>query len=181
MKRTLLSLVLVTALLVPASLAFAVALPKPTDSTLKPPDSIAGVKLGMTEAKVKAAWGAGGECNSSTEIARCSYGDFEGSSGYAFVDFSGGKASSIAIYGGKNSAGDYAPKATGSIAKMKTSGGIGIGSTFAALKKAFPKGKVEGSTSASAYNFSIAGKSGSKFSFGILGDSKKVYAVAMTD
>jgi len=181
MKRTVLVLIAVLALLVPAAALGAGSLPKPADSTVVVPTSIAGVKLGMSEAKARTAWGGAkrGECTTSKETGarRCEYGSFEAASGYGFVGFEAGKVQSVVVYGGKNASGEYVSSAAASLMKIKTASGIGIGSTYAKLKGAYPKCKKGAATGATSFNYECGGKNGAEFNFGVL--SNKVFAIAL--
>ena len=161
MKRSLLLLTLALVLLVPSSSAFAASMPKPTDSTIKVPTTIAGVKIGMAEAKAKAAWGAGrGKCESSelTGNAICIYGEEHGTNGFARIDFQAGKVRHVQVFGGETTSGKQLITAAGVLLKIKTSGGIGIGSKFSDLKKAFPKGEVAGDVGSESYQYRLRGK-----------------------
>jgi len=170
MKKTLLAATVVLALLVPASIATAASLPKPADSTVVVPSSIAGIKLGMAEGKAKAAWGASrGKCSVSKEtgFGRCEYGSFTGAGGYAIIDFAG-KVTSVSIGAGKDSDGNCVPSLGAAVLKkIKTSAGIGLGSKFSQLQKAYPKGTVSGETSDPS-QFRVRGKGASEFVFTIV-------------
>jgi len=152
MKRALLVLTLVPVLLVLAAPAGAASLPKPADNLIKVPNTIAGVKIGMAEAKAKAAWGAGrGKCESSelTGNAICIYGEEHSLGGFARLDFESGKVRHVSVFAGERN-GKRLTTAAGALLKIKTKGGIGIGSKFADLKKACPKGEIQGRTSESS-------------------------------
>jgi hypothetical protein len=170
-------------LLVPAAaLAAGYSMPKPASSKLVVPTSLAGIKLGQAEGQAKAAWGNRGHCEDSNASGRsgCEYGDTEGANGYAYIEFNEGRVLYAVIYGGVNAGNERTPKAGAALANMKTASGIGIGSTYSALKAAYPKGKkVVTSASSEAFNYSIESKAGNEFNFGVLSNSKKVYAVAI--
>jgi hypothetical protein len=183
MKRILAFFVLVSALLVPASLALgASSLPKPTSSKLVVPTSLAGVKTGMSEAAAKAAWGERGTCATSSYSgrSRCEYGDTSGSTGSAYIECADGKVVNAVVYSGRNAANILTASASGILGKMKTSDGLGLGSKFSTLKSAYPKGQIEEATDES-FNFTIKGRGRSKFVFGILSPSKRVYSFAVVE
>lgn len=183
MKRLKWLVLLVPVLLVPAAaLAGSYSMPKPANSKLVVPTSLAGVKLGQTESQAKTAWGNRGRCADSNASgrSRCEYGDIEGTSGYAYIEFNEGKVLTAVVYGGVNASHERTPKAAVALANMKTGSGIGIGSTYSALKAAYPKGKkVVTSAGSDSFNYSFKSKAGDEFNFGVLNDSKKVYAVAI--
>jgi hypothetical protein len=183
MKRTLSCLVLVSALLIPASLAFgASSLPKPASLKLVVPTSLAGIKLGMSEAAAKAAWGNRGTCATSSYSgrSRCEYGDTTGSTGSALIECADGKVLTAVVYSGRNAANELSASATGVLGKIKTSDGIGLGSTIAAVKAAYPKGKIQDPSSES-FNWSIKDKGSKEFVFGLLKATKKVYSFAIVE
>lgn len=181
MKRTPLVLIAVLAFLVPTSALAAGSLPKPSDTTVVVPTSIAGIKLGMSEAKARSAWGGAnrGECTTSKETGtrRCEYGSFEAASGYGFIGFEAGKVQSVVVYGGKNAGGEYVSSAAGALMKIKAASGIGIGTTYSKLKSAYPKCKKGAATGASSFNYECGGKNGAEFNFGVL--KNKVFAIAL--
>jgi hypothetical protein len=178
MKKSLaFSLVLALVALVPASLALAASMPKPSNKTVVPPTSIAGIKLGMSEAKAKAAWGSGrGKCASSEAdgVIRCEYGSEKGRSGRAYFEAFEGKVTTIGVYGGKNAKNEYLASAASALTQLKTVSGIGIGSPYSKLKSAYPKGEVLGKTSEPVFVYSIPGKVGTLFSYSLTGG--EVYA-----
>jgi hypothetical protein len=160
MKKTLLCLSCVLFLLVPAAMALAASMPKPTDSTIKVPTTIAGIKIGMAEAKAKAAWGSGrGKCESSatTGNAICIYGSEHTTGGFARIDFLAGKVGHVQIFTGETTSGDQLASAGGALLKIKTKEGIGLGSKFSELKKAYPKGEVAGDLGSESYQYRLRG------------------------
>jgi hypothetical protein len=182
MKKTLLCLVLVPALLLFAAPALgASSLPKPKSLKAVVPTSLAGIKLGMSEAAAKAAWGERGTCATSTYSARsrCEYGDTSGPTGSALIECADAKVIAVVIYSGRNAANVLVPSATGVLGTIKTSDGLGIGSKFSAVKSAYPKGAVEAGGETS--NYAIDGKGAAEFVFGVLAASKKVYSVALRE
>ncbi len=161
MKRSLLLPILVLALLVPAATALAASFPKPADDTIKVPTTIAGVKIGMAEAKAKAAWGAGrGKCESSatTGNAICIYGSEHTTGGYGRIDFAAGKVRHVQIFTGETTSGDQLATASGALLKIETAGGIGLGSKFSDLKKAYPQGEAAGDVGSESYQYRLRGK-----------------------
>lgn len=119
-------------------------MPRPSNTAVVPPTSIAGISLGMPEAKAKTAWGAGrGRCASSetSGVIRCEYGSGKGASGRAYFEAFEGKVSTVGVYGGKN---EYLASAAGALTKIKTASGIRIRSPYSKFKSASPKGEVLG-------------------------------------
>ncbi|MGV1048968.1 MAG: hypothetical protein ACOYD4_10650 [Solirubrobacterales bacterium] len=181
MKRLVL-LAPVLVVLVPASAALALggSMPKPPDSTVVVPTSIAGVKLGMSEGKARAAWGSSrGSCVTSetSGATRCEYGGETGNSGWAYIDFHDGKVTAVLLAAGKNASNHYLTTAAGALTKIKTAAGIGIGSKFSKLKKQFPKGEVNGPAGEPIFTYLIAAKKGGSFNVGVSGG--KIYAFAL--
>jgi hypothetical protein len=182
MKRSLLALVLVLVLLVPASLALA-GLPKPTDPEVVVPTTLGGIKLAMAEAKAKAAWGTSrAKCESvGGANTRCYYGVGQTPSGYGYFELRDHKVSAAVVYSGSDAGGEPVPTAAKSIMEMKTKGGIGIGSKLSAVKAAYPKGELAGSTSEERFSWGVKGKGKSAFYFTFEGDSKRVITMAVND
>jgi hypothetical protein len=141
-RRALLAAAALTAALTaPAATALA-ALPVFRDRTIVPGRSIGGVALGSTPAKARAAWGrSGGSCSAAT----CDYrvaGDSSGQRGEGSFSFQP-KIDRIQLKAPVGARG-YVFRAPFTI--PKTTSGIGIGSTVAAVKKAYPKARqVRGS------------------------------------
>jgi hypothetical protein len=181
MKRALLFSTLVLALLVPASSALA-GLPKPTDPALVVPTSLAGLKVGMPEAKALSAWGGASraKCSELGEIKRCFFG-FSGPNGNGLVEFRNHKLSTAGVYAGRGDESKLLTTAAKSIMEMKGKNGVGIGSTFAKLKAAYPKGTQAGEPGDFSFTWAIAGKRQSSFSFELAGDSQRVVAMVLTD
>jgi hypothetical protein len=164
MKKTLVCLLVPVLLLaVGVSSAAALSMPQAADPTVVIPTSIGGVSLNMPEAKAKKAWGNGrGKCVSNPEISGCEYGSME--AGRANIGFVNGKVTSAYVYGIETN-GVKKTTAAGALLKFKTSGGVGIGSTFSALQKAFPKGKVEGDPKSDYFKFEAKGKGNARMAF----------------
>ncbi|HEY2716231.1 MAG TPA: hypothetical protein VGI73_08435 [Solirubrobacterales bacterium] len=145
------------------------ALPKTTDTLIVPAHSIGGVSLGATPKAVIRAWGKDDACE-----YQCLY---EGTAGESETPSLAGvlleKSASGApkVWGayisvGENTAGATSqPNFTTPLAKFKTSKGIGLGSTVAELKRAYPAAKKEGSTVLYSYLLKGPRESGTTFSF----------------
>lgn len=115
-------------MLIPAAQA---KLPAPSVSTVVPGKSVAGVKLGMTLSAAKTKWGAGSTCGPAAwpNATQCTWSVTSAPKSPKLTLVSiGGKVRAIAIDGGTGGA---------AIKAFKTSKGIGIGSTRAALTGAY--------------------------------------------
>ncbi len=170
MKRATLALILVLALLVPAAAALA-SLPKPADPTVVVPTSIAGMKLGLSEAKAKATWGAGGATCSET---RCYWGKTDSPQGYAYIEFFEHKVLGIAVYAGRGKESALLTTAAKPIMAMKAKNGVGIGAKLSQVKAAYPKGVQSGEPGDYTFYWTVKGKGKATFSFIFDGKSKKV-------
>jgi hypothetical protein len=175
MKRATLALTLVLALLVPVATALA-ALPKPADPTGVVPTSIAGMKLGLSEAKAKAAWGAAGATCSET---RCYWGKTDSPQGYAYIEFFEHKVLGISVYGGRGKEGVLLSTAAKPIMAMKAKNGVGIGSKISQVKAAYPKGTQSGGPGDSTFYWTVKGKGGAMFDFIFDGASKQAVALVL--
>ena len=105
------------------------ALPATHNHTIVTNTSIGGLKLGQTLNQAKAAWGRnGGSCtrHGRAEVY-CKYAGPRNR--YGFFVVLGGKVQSVVI---------SATSSPGSLSSFKTSKGIGLGATVAALKRAYP-------------------------------------------
>lgn len=177
MNRFLLPFIVFLLLAAGASTANAASLPKPADPTVVIPTSIGGISLNMPEAKARKAWGKGrGECTKTSVSASCEYGVRETSSGWASIGFVNGKVRSIYVYGGEVGGKERATAAV-PLLKIETNSGVGIGSTYAALKKAAPNGRVEGGVGSDLFRYSVAGKGSQRMGFVLVGG--KVWSFGM--
>ncbi len=116
-------------------------LPSPKSKTIVFGKSIGGVKLGMSLAAAKKAWGKGGKCaDTSAQIrqTRCDWLDKK--NGDANFTVSNGRVTYIGLSPAVSSKTQKA-KLSGPIAKFRTSKHIGMGSTLKALRKAYPKAR----------------------------------------
>lgn len=183
MKRTSLVLTLALALLVPAAVALAAgSLPKPPNPTIVAPTSLAGVKVGQPEDKAKAAWGTGrGRCEGSASSGYCEYGESGGSKGYARIEFRNGKVSGSRIVAGIDAKKGQTTTAAAALLTMKTSSGIGIGSTYAKLKAAYPKAELIGKPSDEVFYYVLEGPGERIMAFTLLGKGKRVFEISISD
>jgi len=189
MKRLALVLTLAIALLVPAAAALAVgySLPQTTSSKIVVPDTVAGIKLGMSEAKARAAWGSSrGSCTTSGTAAGihtdCNYGDYlSASTGSAVLSLYKHKVTSVYINSARVGTGDPNFKAAGVLAKMKTAEGFGIGAKYPAVKKAYPKGTLQGTPKDERFIYTIKGKGKTEFTFTFWGENQKAFIIGFQD
>lgn len=99
--------------------------------------SIGGVSLGQSQKNAKAAWGTkGGTCTFDQNFGSCTFE--AGTSGTAQWTADDGKVTSVRIYTGTTGS---TPNFKTPLTALKTSKGIGIGSTLKAVKQAYPTGK----------------------------------------
>jgi len=138
-------LVLVAAALVAlgAAPSAQAALPKFKDRTIVVGKSIGGVKLGAPAAAAKKAWGAtGGLCDEFSCLYRVK-GDTNGTSGEGTIAFQNKtKVTRVSLKSAIAAKAGHTFKAP--FTTPKTSKGIGLGSTAAKVKKAYPKTKESG-------------------------------------
>lgn len=140
-RLALVSAVLVALGAAPAAQA---ALPKFKDKTIVIGKSIGGVKLGASAAAAKKAWGgaAGGLCDDFSCLYRVK-GDTNGTSGEGTLAFQNKtKVTRVSLKSAIAAKGGHTFKAP--FTAPKTSKGIGLGSTAAKVKKAYPKTKESG-------------------------------------
>jgi hypothetical protein len=117
------------------------ALPTPRSTLIVPVKSLAGVKLGASLASATTAWGQGGTCSESG----CNYeskNDKDGSAGFVLAQTSATapiQVVKVSIDAGLTSLASGAKKNFDTpLDRFKTADGIGIGSTAAKLKHAYP-------------------------------------------
>ncbi len=134
-RRTIPACAVLVALAIPASAA--AKLPSFPSSSIVPKVSIGGVSLGQSQKKAKAAWGTkGGTCTFDQNFGSCTFE--AGTSGTAQWTADDGKVTSVRIYTGSSGS---TPNFKTPLTALKTSKGIGIGSTLKAVKQAYPTGK----------------------------------------
>jgi len=149
------------------------ALPTFKDKTIVVGKSIAGVKLGAGLASGKAAWGkANADCSDPLVCQFRVKGAVSGDKGEGLFSLKGGKISRIQITAPLASGAGHAYKAP--FTTPKTSKGIGIGSTEAKLKKAYPK-----ATSPSKGYFVIKSPGRVETSFVVDQSAKRVSSVVV--
>ena len=162
-RRALLPAVALALLAAPAADA---TLPKFADRTVVVGKSIGGVKLGMTGAAAKKAWGGAKGCQ-LFGTASCIYrdaGSTQSNTGEGSFGFPQGKVTSIYIQAPLGAKG---PRYVAPLSTPKTDKGIRLGSTVGALQKAYPKAKIEGTFA------TLAGKGGATTSFSLYGAGAK--------
>jgi hypothetical protein len=119
-----------------AATAFA-GVPHPSTRLIVPGKSLGGVRLGGTFAAARKAWGPGADCRKNFSMRVCVYKTNSYADGSAgFSSRSGGRIDEITLNAGftRNST----PIFTNSVARFRTSKGIRLGSTSAAVRKAYP-------------------------------------------
>jgi hypothetical protein len=190
MKKALATAALATIVLVVPStgaLGAAYTLPKPKDSKIVVPTSVAGISIGMSESKALAAWDAGrGNCSSTGtppgSHVDCDYGDYESAStGSARISFYKHKVASLYISSARVGTGDPNFKAGAALLKIKTKSGLGIGAKYADVKKEFPKGLLEGTPKDERFVYTIKGKGKASFAFTFWGKNQKAFIISFTD
>ena len=138
--RMMLGLATAFALVLPT--AAQAALPNAKSTLISPNHSLGGVKLGSSLAAATAAWGKGGTCSTSG----CSYqstNDRDGTASFLVSATTAGGPEvvlSISIDAGLLSLTGSNPKHNFDtpLSRLKTSSGIGIGSTVKQLHHAYP-------------------------------------------
>lgn len=119
---------LVAALAIPASAQ--AKLPAPAVKTVVFGKSVAGVSLGMTKAAAKAAWGPGSVCAGTTCTWSATPASPTTGAKLAFT-VKKGKVVTILVQNGTGGA-------SAGVKRFRTAKKIGIGSTLAATRKAYP-------------------------------------------
>jgi hypothetical protein len=117
--------------------------------------SIGGVTLFHTYASAKSAWGSTrGKCTVGKDFASCVYAASATKQlGQGNFAADKGKVSSVGLNGYTDSRGR--PQAPTALKQYKTSKGIGLGSTAAAVKSAYRSAKKDGS--GDFFNYLVAG------------------------
>jgi len=136
-RRIIPACVALAALCLPAAAA-AAKLPSFPSNSIVIKKSIGGVALGQSAKKAKSAWGSGKGCTSSKGFDACTYdGGASGNAQWTAID---GKVVdmhvNVASDGGR-------PNFKSPLAALKTSKGIGLGSTYKAVKQAYPGGLTD--------------------------------------
>lgn len=178
-----------TAVLLGGGTAFGLSfsLPKPKDSRIVVPTSIAGISLGMAESKALAAWGAGqGKCTSTGtppgSHVYCNYGDYESAStGSVALSFYKHKVVELYVNSARVGTGDPNFKAAAALLKMKTKSGLGLGSKYADVKMEYPKGTLQGTPRDERFIYTIKGKGKASFTFTFWGKNQKAFVLGFTD
>ena len=181
MKKLIGTLVLLAAL-VSAGAALG-SYPKPTTTLIVVPKSIGGVKLGMPEAKARAAWGSKRGQVEEEGSAGIRYGERFGAKGSAYISLSSDhRVEGVGVYGGSREPGVFdsllKPSAAPALMKFRDAKGNGIGTKFAKLKRAYPKGELQGKPSDVVFFYNVTSKSALMF-FEILGSNKKVTSFSL--
>jgi len=176
MRVTRLALpLLALSLALPASAA--ARLPDPNSNLIVIGKSLGGVTLGHSFASAKAAWGSTrGKCQTSRAFSSCRYAaSLTRSLGEGGFAADNGKVTSVNITAGRSSSGK--PVFPAALKALKTSKGIGMGSTATALKKAYKHIKHQGSGEFVSYYLTGPGKAVTNFTV----ESGKVTQIVVRD
>lgn len=117
-------------------------LPNPTDKAIVVPTSIGGISIGQTAPEAEAAWGDNSQCFSfgGNPSRQCEYGDPQ-KKGFAFLFSYDGTVVGAQI-GAPVVKGKFDFR--GPLRKFRTVEGLGLGSKFSAVAKAYPEAKERG-------------------------------------
>jgi hypothetical protein len=142
--RRLLVAVPVLALAVPVIAAARV--PSPATKLIVPGKSIGGISIGMNYKAAEKLWGTPSSCAKPVLAAGggCSYTGPTNTSKYGTASFnwSQGKVIEVTIQANESRSQKYT--LTGPLTKFKTATGIGLLSSRAAVRRAYPRFKVNG-------------------------------------
>lgn len=143
-RRRLVAVTLIGALAVPVYAAARV--PNPKSKLIVFGQSAGGVKLGQPYKTAQARWGKG-KCSSDATNGTCQYAVGNGLTatkyGSASFAWNDGKISSLSLSTGSVK-GKYVTAAP--LGRLKTAKGIGLSSTKAAFKRAYPRAEAIGAT-----------------------------------
>ncbi len=142
----------VAALLMTAAPASAGKAFKPVNTTIVPSTSIAGVSIGQSLAKAKRAW-PGVTCSilSGGKVAQCVWDG--GKNGRAEFNARNGKVANATISTGY--AGPRQPALTGPLVKLKTKGGLGLGSKPDAVAAGLPGGQLVAGSDGLPFRYTV--------------------------
>lgn len=178
MRLRLFVSVSLVALIATSSLGEA-ALPKTKTRLMAPGDSIGGVALGGTFASAKKAWGKGGKCVNEFGSVTCTYETKKSTDWFGRYSGSPGKkVTEITIGAGSDAT--QKPVFNVPLAKLKTKKGIHIGSTGAAVMKAYPKAKFRQVPQSQGFEYYLPGPGKASTEFELSGDkTSQVQFIAM--
>jgi hypothetical protein len=147
-------------------------LPEPSDTTIKVPDTIGGVKLGMKLKKADKAWGKTGDCQIDHGAGSCFYKTKSAEDGTADISSDqDGKVFAASISAGLTDKGKWVFGGPTSV--FETSEGIGLGDKGSKVKKAYPEAKK-----ISDAGYVIQGKGKGSFTFATA-DGKHITSIYM--
>lgn len=118
-------------------------LPNPVDPTIVAPTSLGGVSIGQASADAEAAWGNTVGCDGQivSPGRTCNYGNVR-KTGFAAILSYDGAVIGAGIGAPSKSFGK--PSFKGPLMKFRTAEGIGLGSKFKKVVRAYPDAKVKG-------------------------------------